>query len=175
MKKILFLFSALLLIGAAACEKVDKLLTFYVEDSQNIRISSNFPLGIATQLAPVAVTTNSSQTFANNDTRADLVKDVKLDRLTLSITDPQSQNFDFLQNIEIRITTNGNDEIVLASLSSIPQGQRTITLTPTGAKLDAYLKASQYTLKTRATVGRNVPQDVTVRADTRFKVTADPL
>lgn len=103
------------------------------------------------------------------------MKDVKLDRLTLSITDPSSQNFDFLQSIEIRISTNGNDEIVLASLSTIPQGQRTITLTPTEAKLDQYLKASQYTLKTRATVGRNVPQDVTVRADTRFKVTADPL
>jgi hypothetical protein len=175
MKKILFLFSALLVLGVVACEKVDKLLTFYVEDSQNIRISSNFPLGIATQLAPVAVTTNSSATFANNDTRADLVKDVKLDKLTLNITDPSSQNFDFLQSIEIRITTDGSDEIVLASLSSVPQGVRTIELQPTTAKLDAYLKANQYTLKTRATVGRNVPQDVTVRADSRFKVTADPL
>ncbi|MCC3156329.1 hypothetical protein LJ737_03720 [Hymenobacter sp. 15J16-1T3B] len=175
MKKVLFLFTALLLIGAAACKKVDKLLTFYVEDAQNIRIASNFPLGVFTQLAPVTVTTNSSQSFANNDTRADLVKDVKLDKLTLTITDPSSQNFDFLQSIEIRISADGADEIVLASLNSIPQGVRTITLTPTEAKLDAYLKASQYTLKTRATVGRNVPQDVTVRADSRFKVTADPL
>ncbi|WP_243651233.1 hypothetical protein [Hymenobacter gummosus] len=53
MKKILFLFSAVLLLGLAACEKVDKLLTFYVEDSQNIRISSNFPLALPPSWPPL--------------------------------------------------------------------------------------------------------------------------
>ena len=175
MKKILTL--ALVFLGAAAigCKAIDKLLTFYVEDTENIQIAASFPVGVAAPLSPVAVPTQSKQTFQNNNTRADLVKDVSLNQLTLTIADPTSENFDFLRSIEIYISTNASDQILLASLGAIPTGVQSITLTPTNARLDAYLKADSYTLTTKAAIAKPITRAVTIRSVSRFKVTADPL
>ena len=82
---------------AAACEKIDNLLTFYIEEEETITVESHFPIGALVPLTPVTVTTNSEETFKNNKTRAELVKDVTLNRLTLSITEPATENFDFLK------------------------------------------------------------------------------
>ena len=175
MKKVLLLLPLAFLLIAVGCKKIDKLLTFYIEDSQNIRVASNFPLGQFVPLTPVTVPTKSEERFSTEGTRADLVKNVSLNRLTLTITDPSSENFNFLKRIEIYISTDGNDQILLASLAQVPQGVSTITLDPTNAVLDKYLKASSYTLTTKAEIARPVARDITLKADSRFKVTADPL
>jgi hypothetical protein len=174
MKKILFLFPVAVLLIAIGCKKIDQLLTFYIEDTQNIRVAGNSVVGLI-PVAPVAVTTRSEEKFKNEDTRAELVKDVSLNKLTLTITDPNNENFDFLESVTLYISTEQSDWVALASLSPVPQGQKVIELKPSGAKLDKYLKASSYTLTTEARVKRGVAQDITMRADSRFKVTADPL
>ncbi|OWP64372.1 hypothetical protein CDA63_04890 [Hymenobacter amundsenii] len=176
MKKLLFLaplLVAALLLGS--CKKIDKLLTFYIEDSQSVKISGGFPLGQVVPLTPVSVTTRSEEKFKNENTNANLVKDVKLDRLTLTISDPNSENFDFLQSINIYISTNQSNKILLASQDNVPTGVNTIQLTPTTQKLDIYVKASSYTLSTEAKIRKPISRDITIRTDSRFKVTADPL
>ncbi|UOQ78896.1 hypothetical protein MUN84_10395 [Hymenobacter sp. 5516J-16] len=176
MKKILFLAPVLLLLAIlSSCDKLDKLLTFYIEDSQSVKIASAFPIGQVVPLTPIAVTTRSDEKFKNENTSASLVKDVKLDRLTLTITDPNSENFDFLQSITIYISTDANDKIMLASLDNIPTGVNTLQLTPSTQKLDKYVKASSYTLSTEAKIRKPISRDITIRTDSRFKVTADPL
>ncbi|HEX8428115.1 hypothetical protein [Hymenobacter sp.] len=175
MKKILFLFPLMLLLATVGCEKIDKLLTFYIEDSQNIKVSSSFPLGKIVPLTPLTVTTRSEEKFSNEGTRADLVKDVSLNRLTLTITDPSSENFDFLRSIKIYISTDSNDKVLLASLEQIPQGVKVISLKSNNAVLDKYIKAKSFTLTTEAVIAKPISQDITLRCDTRFKVTADPL
>ncbi|TGE21408.1 hypothetical protein E5K00_14050 [Hymenobacter aquaticus] len=175
MKKLLLLAPLLLLLGVLSCKKINELLTFDLDYSQNITVPGS-PIFIPTPVVlAVPVTTKSDETFKSKNTAADLVKDVKLKRLALTITDPAAENFDFLNSIEISIGTDQNDIVPLASLSSIPKGVSTIELTPSGAKLDKYLKASSYTLHTKVTVNKAILKDITVRADTKFTVTADPL
>jgi hypothetical protein len=178
MKTILIYLALLLGISLAACDKVDKLLTFYIEDEQTIEIpaqfSNGFPLGTLIPLSPVAVNTNSEAEFSNNDTRADLVKDVSLDKLKLTLTDP-NQNFDFLKDIDIYISNDANEELRLAYYNDIPLGQNAIELTSTGAKLDKYLKASTYKIITKARLRKAIADDIAIKASMRFKVTADPL
>lgn len=169
------MFPLVALLLAVGCKKIEQLLTFYIEDSQNIRVSSNFPIGQFVPLTPLNVPTKSEERFSNEGTRADLVKNVSLNSLKLTITDPSSENFDFLRRIEIYISTDANDQILLASLVQVPQGVNTLTLTPTNAVLDKYIKASSYTLTTKAEIAKPVSRDITLRADSRFKVTADPL
>jgi hypothetical protein len=175
MKKILLLAPLVLLLATVACKKVDQLLTFYIEDTQNIQISSSFPLGQFVPLSPVTVNTKSEESFKNNKTEAGLVKDVSLNKLTLTITDPNSENFDFLKRIEIYISAKDQPEIKLASLDKVPLGVKSIDLVSSGAKLDNYIKAESYTLTTKAEIQKPISEDITVRADSRFKVTADPL
>ncbi|MBK0403257.1 hypothetical protein I5M27_09690 [Adhaeribacter sp. BT258] len=178
MKTILVYLALLLGISLAACDKVDKLLTFYIEDEQTIEIpsqfSNGFPLGTLIPLSPVAVNTNSESEFSNNDTRADLVKDVTLDKLKLTLTDP-NQNFDFLKDIDIYISNDANEELRIAYYNDIPLGQNAIDLTSTDAKLDKYIKASSYKIITKARLRKAIADDIAIKASMRFKVTADPL
>jgi hypothetical protein len=175
MKKALILAPLAFILFLFSCEKIDQLLTFYIDDTQNITIPANFPIGSLGVLAPIPVTTRSDETFRNNNTAADKVKDVSLNKLTLSITDPAGQNFDFLQSIELFISTDANDQVRLAYLDQVPRGVSSIELTSTNAKLDKYLKAATYTLTTKAQLAQPISRNVTVKAESRFKVTADPL
>lgn len=171
----LFLAAVVLvtLVGTA-CKAIDDLLTFYIEEEATIVVDSSFPIGLA-PLAPVSVTTNSQETFKNNETRAELVKDVTLNKLTLSIKEPQGENFDFLSNIEIFISSKGNDEVRLAYLDKVPKGVNQITLESTNAQLDKHIKSESYTIRTKATLSKAVTQDVSIQAAMRFKITADPI
>lgn len=157
-----------------ACDAIDDLLTFYIDEEATIIVDSSFPVGLAPVL-PVTVTTNSEETFKNNETRAELVKDVTLDRLTLSIAEPQGENFDFLSKIEIYISSEGNNPVKIAYLENVPKGKQQITLEPTNAKLDEFIKGDSYTISTKASLSRPVAQDTNIKAAMRFKVTADPI
>ncbi|TGE15261.1 hypothetical protein [Hymenobacter elongatus] len=174
MKKILFIAPLFLLLGVLSCKKLAELLTFEISNSQNIKIPASAVVTVPVIL-PVPVTSNAEQTFKNNNTNADLVKDVSLTKFTLTITDPSAANFDFLNSIKISIGTDQNDIVPLASLAQVPRGVSVIELTPSGTKLDKYIKSPSYTLYTEATVGRSIAQEITVRADSKFKITADPL
>ncbi|HEX8506078.1 MAG TPA: hypothetical protein VF630_11985 [Hymenobacter sp.] len=172
MKKFFFLFPLVALFVFVGCKKIDQLLTFNVNVTQSVDIPGY--VGGA-QLAPVTVTTKSEDSFRNNKTNRDKVKNVLLDKLTLTVTKPAGSNFDFLQKLELYISTNANNKILLAHIDEVPRGVNTITLTPTKAKLDEYLKSETYDLTSVATsVGFNFTT-FTVRSDATFKVTADPL
>jgi hypothetical protein len=172
MKKISIVLICLIL---AQCKTVDDLLTFTISDQVTITVPSNSPLSLPVELATPDVTTNSNQKFANNNTQASLVKDVKLQELTMSIQSPSGKTFSFLKSIQIFISTNSNDEILLASMDNIPVSVSSISLTPTQAKLDTYAKASSYKLRTTIVTRETLTQNVEMKTDLKFKVTAAPL
>ena len=173
MKKVTFIciLSFLSIIG---CKKIGQLLTFEISNSENITIPASGLLSVPI-ISPVPVTMHSEETFESNNTNANLVKDVSLKSLTLTITDPAAENFNFLESITIFIGTDQNDKVLLASLDTIPTGVSIIQLISGKARLDKYIKASSYTLYTEVTIRSNVTKQLTVRADSKFKVTADPL
>jgi hypothetical protein len=178
MKKALLLLPllALLALGTFSCKKIKQLLTFEITDTENVKIPAT-PLvgGLVTLNLPVPVTNKASESFSKEGTSADLVKDVSLTKLTLTIADPSTENFNFLKSIEISIGTDQNDIVPLASLADVPMGVQTIELKSSGTKLDKYIKAPSYTLYTKATVRQATAHDITVKSESRFRVTADPL
>jgi hypothetical protein len=166
--------SALLLLLCFSCKKIAQLLTFDISNSQTIQIPPSGPVN-ASVISPVPVTNNSQQTFQNNNTTASLVKNVSLDKMTLTITNPSSATFDFLKTIKIYIGTDTSDSVLLASRDNIPTGVSSIELLSSGAKLDKYIKASSYTLYTEVTIRSTLAQQTTLLADSRFQVTANPF
>lgn len=172
----LLLLLPLLVLGGSGCEKILSLLSFKVNDSTNFTIPATGLLaGTALTLPGIPVSSTSSSTYAGNNTTADYVQDVTLDKLTLSTTDPATQTFDFLKSINLYIATDaaGTNKVLLASLSPVPTGQTTISLTPSGNKLDVFLRSGNYTLFTSAELAKALPQDTKVRADSQFNVKAN--
>lgn len=173
MKKIIIILPFLFLF-TTGCKKLNELFTFEISSSDNIKIPASGIINVPV-ISPVPVSMNSQETFQNNNTNANLVKDISLSKLTLTITDPAAENFNFLKSINISIGTDQNDKVPLASLDNIPTGVSVIELQSNNSKLDKYIKASSYTLYTEVSLRSNVAQELTIRADSKFKVTADPL
>ena len=177
MKKPASLLIVLLVFICASCKEVKDLLTFEISHSETFTLPARFVVpGVDFPGFPVAVSSNTAETFRNNNTRADLVKDVTLHKLVLTIQDPATEDFGFVKEIEIFIDADDADEVRLAYLQDVPATVgNTIELTSTNAKLDKYIKAETFTLRTRALVDETISQDVKIKTDMTFKVTADPL
>ncbi len=171
-----FLFAlGVLLLSTSGCKKIEDLLTFQINDSSSFQIPATGVVSTALLSLPgVTVNSSSSGTYSANNTSADHVQDVTLDRLALTVTDPAGQNFDFLKSVSVYIASDasGTNKTLLASLNPVPTGQTTITLTPSGSKLDAYLRSGSYTLFTDVTMAQALRQNTTLRADSRFNVKA---
>ena len=173
MKKVV-LFMLVSSLSVLGCKKLNELLTFDINSSENITIPASTLISVPI-ISPVPVTVNSQESFENNNTKANLVKDVILKKLTLTITNPATENFNFLKSIELSIGTDDDDKIPLASLNNIPVNVSAIELISSNSKLDKYIKASSYTIYTQVKLRSNVTKELTVRANSRFIVTADPL
>jgi hypothetical protein len=173
MKK-LFGYFLVFLFALAGCKKLSELLTFDISSSENIKIPASGLLNVPV-ISPVPVKMNSQESFENNNTKANLVKNVVLKKLTLTITDPATENFNFLKSIRISIGTDANDKVPLASLDNIPSGVSAIELISGNSKLDKYVKASAYNLYTEVELKSNITRELNVRADSKFRVTADPF
>jgi len=162
--------SVLLLFG---CDDIEKMLTFQFTDQTAIRLESAMPLNLPLEVPTPAVTSNSRQEFENHNTHADLVKDVRLEQLKLTITDPSGKTFTFLKTIRIFISASDQSEIELASLDNISASTGVIELTPTKQKLDPYVRASAYDLRTEVTTDETLTEDIDILVDLKFRVTAD--
>ena len=172
-KKLAVITSFALLLFS--CNVIDKLLTFTIDNETSFKISTGFPLNLATEIITPDVTTNSTSEFKNNNTRADLVKDVKLKQLKLTITDPSNKTFTFLKSIRLYISTDANDEIELAYLDDVNSSSNAIQLLCTSQKLDKYVKAPSYKIRTKVVIKETISKDITVKSDMKFQVTADPF
>ena len=157
------------------CKEVEKLLTFTITDQTEFTVQSTSPLNLPIEIATPAVTTNSNQKFENNNTKAGLVKDIKITELRLTVTNPNGKTFSFMKSVHIYISTDQQSEIELAYLDEFPTNVGTVTLNTTNAKLDAYIKASSYNLRTSIVTDETLTQPVDIKVDLEFKVTASPL
>ncbi|MFL1895570.1 hypothetical protein ACJRPK_07695 [Aquimarina sp. 2-A2] len=173
-KSFLTLFTVAL--SVVACDVVDDLLTFTISDDTDIEIGSGVPLATPFDIATPPVKSNSQSEFEQNDSRVDLVKEIKLTSLKLNITSPEGQTFNFLKSIRIFISdTNDENEIELASLDTIPEGVKTLDLETTNAALDVYVKGASYNLRTEVVTKEALTNTVKVNAAMKYQVTADPL
>jgi hypothetical protein len=158
---------ALLFIG---CKKGG--ISFSISDETTIRVESSSPLNLPFELTTMDVTTNSQQEFENNRSSKNLVKEVYLDELKLTITSPSSKTFSFLKNIQIFISTDANNEIELASLDNIASTAQSISLNVSPQNLEKYIKASSYKIRTKVTTKETLTQAVDIKAAMKFKVIA---
>ncbi|SEO81331.1 hypothetical protein SAMN05444671_1346 [Flavobacterium sp. CF108] len=175
MKSKLIALTFLLSLFLTSCNAVDDLLSFNISNETSIKIKSTSPINLPTEIVTPDVTTNSSAEFENNKTKASLVKDVKIRSLKLSISDPSDKTFTFLKSIHLYISTTDSDEIELAYQDNINSSSNTIVLICTDKKLDQYIKADSYKIRTQVTIKETLTKDITVKADMTFKITADPF
>ena len=168
MKTKLSITAILFVVILSGCKKLG--VNFALNHQTTFRVESSSPLNLPFETATPDVTTNSSQQFENNNTTSNLIKEIKLEELKLTITNPSSKTFSFLKSVQIFISTNASDEIELASLDNIASTAQTLSLICTSQNLDKFVKASSYKLRTRVVTKETLTQGVDIRTDLKFKV-----
>ena len=186
MKKIFAAAMLLVLCAVAACDTLDEQFVFYINKEKVKAITPAFPVGQLTVLDNMTILANADTVFMRNRTRAELVKEMTLDKFTLSITDSTgikidstSADFDFLESVDVYISADSLEEVRVAYLEDIPANDSTlnyaINLNLTNVKLDAYLKKDKYIIQTRGRLRKAVADTVLVGTAVLFKAIADPI
>ncbi|RYD76856.1 MAG: hypothetical protein EOP53_13945 [Sphingobacteriales bacterium] len=170
---LMFLAVIVLLAG---CKKELGVATFDVDSQSTFTIQGGGGILNLLEIVTPGVQTNWEGDFANNNTNKDQLREMHLTDLTLTITNPAGQTFDFLENIHIFIKADGLQETEIAYKENIPTtiGQ-TLKLDAKDIDLTQYAKKDAFTLRVTAKQRKTISQDVTMRADMIFKVTADVL
>ncbi|HXA02123.1 MAG TPA: hypothetical protein VNW99_09050 [Cytophagaceae bacterium] len=164
MRKLLILL--LIIVSLAGCKKIH-LTTFNITNSTEFVIPAATPVG----LFSLPVQTSSQNSFKSQGTDASHLKEVSLDKLSLTITNPTNQNFNFLDKIHIYISASGQAEQEIAYLDPIPHnGSVTINLNTTGIALVEYIKQDIYTLRISTSTNQVLTQNITIKADMTFKI-----
>src|SRR5688572_9702051 len=176
----LVLVAGIFLFSGCDKDTVDKLLTFYISDEQTFEVKAalaqsaplNYPLDIPAETVEI----DSESQFNAAGTAAHLVKDVSLDKLTLTLLNPTGEDLSFLKKIEVYFSDMDGTNMKLIAKIDVPDNVgNSIDLESTKQKLDRYIKAGKFKASTVVVLDEQVTYDVELKSAFKFKVTADPL
>jgi hypothetical protein len=163
----------LLLLTASGCRKLDRLTVFTMPYSTTVTIPATSAINLPFNILTPEITTNSQQTFESNNTRKDLVEEIFLRKLHLTITDPTNGNFNFLNSINIYISSPNVSETRIAWKDNIPENNaNSLQLEATAADLQSYIAADKFTLRVNTVTDQLINTDYTVKLDADFEVNA---
>ena len=169
------LILAAVIFTAAGCEKLNQLFTFNINTQANIEVPASTIINTPFNIATPAINTNSTQEFQKNQTSANLIKEVVLDEMKLTISSPQGKTFSFMKSIHIYISTDDNAEVELAYLDNIPQNADSLIMVTTKENLDKIIKASSFKLRTSIETRETISESTNIQMNMRFKVSASVL
>lgn len=113
---------------------------------------------------------SSTSEFENNQAEKDRVVEARLVGATLTITAPEGQDFDFIDEITFFVEAPGQPEREVAS-KAVPRGVDTFQLDLEDVDLAPYVRAETMSVTTEVT-GRRPDEDTTIRADLVFHIVA---
>jgi len=166
----------LLCVGIVACEKLDEFTQFKMDYDSSVVIPSSTGLNLPVDLFTPDVKTNSESKFAINDTRKDLIEEITLDELELTISSPDGEDFSFLKTIDIYIEAEGLPKEKIAwhdDVSSVVGS--TLSLETAQVDLKEYIKKDEFTLMTEVVTDEALKSDHTIDIHTVFNVNAKIL
>lgn len=149
-KRISTIFIWLMAISwmTSSCKQVDKLTQFKMDYEESFVIPSTIGLNLPFNVMTPKIKTNSSEVFEINETRKDLVEEIILEELTLSISDPVDGDFSFLKSIEIYASAEGVEELLVAWKYDIENDQgNSLQLETSGEDLSPYILMDEFTLR----------------------------
>jgi hypothetical protein len=176
MKKILLLTLLSITIMISGCNKINKLTQFEIEYNETAVIESSIGINLPFNIYTPNITTNSASTFAINDTRKDLVEEVILTALDLTLTTPQDADFSFLKSIEVYLSAEDLPEILIAWNDAVPSNTGNyLELETAEADLQEYIKKDQFSLRLQTITGELLLSDHSIDIHAVFFVDAQIL
>lgn len=175
MKKLLFTLSALiiLLIG---CDKIDELTQFDLKYNQSLVIPSSTGVKLPFNILTPDIESNSESTFSSNNTNKDLIEEIKLTKMELTLSSPKNGDFGFLKSIEIFISAEGVPEQRIAWNENIANDiDKNLQLETTDTDLKEFIKKEKYKLRLNTVTDEVITSDHHIEVKSVFFVDAKIL
>lgn len=156
-----------------SCKKGNKLTQFNMEYNETVVIPSSAGVNLPFNVSTPDVQSNSESTFEINDTRKDLIEEIKLTQLDLTLTSPTNGDFGFLKSIEIYISADGLSEKIVARNTNIPSNiGKYLELETSDIDLQEYIKKDQFSLRLNTVTDELITADHEIDIHSIFFVDA---
>ena len=174
MKNCIVLLFALSIL--TACDKIDELTKFNMDYDAEVVINSTANISLPFDVFTPDMETNSESQFAVNDTRKDLIEDIRIKKLELSITAPSDLDFSFLESIEVFISADGLSEIRLAYITEVSETVgSSILLDLEDVDIQEYIKKDIFNLRLNTVTDEILTEDCYIDVASTFFVDAKIL
>lgn len=174
MKKYVFILAVF--VTFIRCDKLDELTKFDIQYSQMATIPSSTGINLPFDVFTPEMETNSASKFAVNDTRKDLIEEIRLTQLEIVIISPENTDFSFLNSIEVYISAEDLEEVQIAFLNEVADnvGDR-IVLNTTDLDLKEYIKKDEFSLRLNTVTDELISRDHELEVNSTFFVDAKIL
>jgi len=178
MSRVVFLtsiFAALFCI-LNSCKKVDQFTQFNMDFDNQIIIPSTVGINLPINILTPEMETDSESTFELNDTRKDLIEEIRLTSLTLSLQSPNGADFSFLESISIYMNAQDLPEVEIAWSENIPESiGNQISLNVSGNDFKEYIKKDQFSLRVNTITDEIITADHTINISSSYFIDAKIL
>lgn len=174
MKNVLFALMAIIVLGS--CDKLDELTKFDIDYKSSVTIPSTTGIDLPFDVFTPDVETNSESEFEVNDTRKDLIEEIRLKQLVLKITSPEDSDFSFLESIAIYISAEDLEEVKIAEEVEVdPNTGNTLDVDVIDVDLKEYIKKDAFNLRLETVTDEVISRDHEIEVNSTFFVDAKIL
>jgi len=147
-----------------------------MEFDQTVVVPATAGISLPFNLLTPETETNSEMEFSINDTRKDLVEEIRLTSLTLTVSSPANSDFSFLSSIDVFISADGLAEERIAWNNAVPANAgTTLQLATTTTDLKEYIKKDRFKLRLNTVTDEFLTQDHHIAIHSVFFVDAEIL
>lgn len=164
-----------ILFTISSCDKVDELTKFDLEYNSKVVIPASAGIDLPFNVFTPEMKTNSESKFEVNDTRKDLIEEIKLTELQMVITSPTDADFSFLNSIEVYISAEGLDEIKIAEKEVGENVGNTLDVDVLDIDLKEYIKKYEFNLRLNTVTDEVINSDHEIDVNSTFFVDAKIL
>lgn len=155
-----------------ACKKVD-FTKFDVDYEATITIQNGTGISLPFSLLTPDIESNSESEFEVNDTRKDKIQHITLTAMSLEIVSPSGQEFDFIEDLELFISADGLDEVMLAYVYDMNNSVGDfINISCSQSDFQEYIKEDKFKLRVRTVTDEYNLSDVEIKIRCTFNVDA---
>lgn len=169
MKHTFFLF-AMVFTLSVSCKS--KSVQFYLDYNSQFTVESSVPINVPFIIMTPEQSTNSSFEFEVNNTRKDLIENIRLEELVISVLSPEQQNFNFLNSIEVFIDSENFTEQKIAYNKNIPSEVNSYECVALKVDLQEYIKEEKFSIRINAVTDQILTSDVDINIYSNFLVDA---
>ena len=168
-----YFFIGAVCLSSISCQKEKPLEIKPYEQTQltiiepiEFEIPSLIGLNLPFQIPFLNVPLNISTSEENTNPDIDLIRNIHLQDFVIRIISPQGQNFDFLKDIEIYISTDVLPEIKMAHHYNVDSSIGSeMHLVPENIVLDDYLKSESFDLRLELVADQLIFSNLIIRGE----------